>query len=304
MVGVGSQVDRGLLSGARNLRLGSGFQAVTIMSGDLLYESSPTLHLWRCGKTELCRRFESEGFRTLDEAFLDMPSYGLHPQSLLMETTWVCSWFERLLKYAQGFKERGESHERVVFFADRSPMSAVFYSSHGELLTPIINKQMEEVRKFADINIHTVHVRVQREILWRRVQARLELEPDRVLYKEDQRDWMDQVVSFYETFAWDTEIDNSEEDVTMSLQKLVDHTVRTICSSLPGLDVCIRDATPHLYKRAGTEAAMSDDDEHADSGDDAMCSIDLRSSAIPHLAVPSPRLAGSRRVQAAPPLIN
>lgn len=31
----------------------------------------------------------------LDEAFLDMPEYALHPQSLLMETTWVCSWCVR-----------------------------------------------------------------------------------------------------------------------------------------------------------------------------------------------------------------
>ena len=38
------------------------------------------------GKTELCRRFEQSGFEVLDEAFLDMPEYMLHPQSLLMET--------------------------------------------------------------------------------------------------------------------------------------------------------------------------------------------------------------------------
>jgi len=46
-----------------------------------------------CGKTELCRRFEETGFDVLDEAFLDMPEYMLHPQSLLMETTWVCAWY-------------------------------------------------------------------------------------------------------------------------------------------------------------------------------------------------------------------
>ncbi len=47
-----------------------------------------------CGKTELCQRFKQAGFQILDEAFLDMPEYMLHPQSLLMETTWVCAWYD------------------------------------------------------------------------------------------------------------------------------------------------------------------------------------------------------------------
>lgn len=45
------------------------------------------------GKTELCNRFRNAGYMVLDEAFLDMPEYALHPQSLLMETTWVCTWY-------------------------------------------------------------------------------------------------------------------------------------------------------------------------------------------------------------------
>lgn len=246
-----------------------------------------------CGKTELCKRFETEGFRTLDEAFLDMPSYGIHPQSLLMETTWVVSWFERLLKQAESFKARGESHERVVFFADRSPFSAVFYSNHGELLKPIIEKQIEEVREFANIYIHSVHVRVEREVLWKRVQARLELEPDRAIYKEDKREWMEQVVSFYENFSWDTEIDNTEDDVTMSLQNLLSRTVRTICTSLPNLDVCLQDAAPKLYKRSQetflNRRPNSETDSEGYVDEDFCASIPVDTSS---------RVGSSRRIQA------
>jgi hypothetical protein len=57
-----------------------------------------------CGKTELCRQFQRAGFWVLDEAFLDMPEYALHPQSLLMETSWVVSWFLRLLRHAAEVK--------------------------------------------------------------------------------------------------------------------------------------------------------------------------------------------------------
>jgi hypothetical protein len=49
-----------------------------------------------CGKTSLWQRFRDAGYAVLDEAFLDMPPcpYALHPQSLLMETSWVVtvSW--------------------------------------------------------------------------------------------------------------------------------------------------------------------------------------------------------------------
>ena len=44
-----------------------------------------------CGKTGLWSQFRAAGFDALDEAFLDMPPcpFPLHPQSLLLETSWV-----------------------------------------------------------------------------------------------------------------------------------------------------------------------------------------------------------------------
>lgn len=63
---------------------------------------------FRCagsGKTELCKQFQEAGFWVLDEAFLDMPKYALHPQSLLMETGWVVNWFLRLLRKAAEVKD-------------------------------------------------------------------------------------------------------------------------------------------------------------------------------------------------------
>ncbi|CAE7919445.1 unnamed protein product, partial [Symbiodinium sp. KB8] len=160
------------------------------------------------GKTELCKRFESEGYWVLDEAFLDMPAYALHPQSLLMETTWVCSWFQRLLKHA--WKERNKpaldktviaasslplcipfsltsfplSTRGQVYIADRSPFSAVFYSRKGHLLERVIREQMREVLEAADIEIYTVLIKVDREILWDRILQRLKLEPERKKYNE------------------------------------------------------------------------------------------------------------------------
>ena len=102
-----------------------------------------------CGKTELSKQFQDAGFWVLDEAFLDMPEYALHPQSLLMETTWVCCWFERLLRRADECKRADVPHEQQVFIADRSPFSAVFYAQNGKgnLLEPIIREHVRELRE-------------------------------------------------------------------------------------------------------------------------------------------------------------
>lgn len=190
-----------------------------------------------CGKTELWKRFENDGFLVLDEAFLDMPSYALHPQSLLMENWWVCSWFERLLRHASEIEKRGESHKNHVFIADRSPFSAVFYARHGKLLAPIINKQMEEVKNEAGIEIVTVHIKVDDEVLWERIQQRLVREPERALLKEDRREWMEQVKKFYNNFPWDIEIDNTEEDLSGTFTNLMYRLVVRFCQKSKRLSV-------------------------------------------------------------------
>ncbi|OWY90859.1 hypothetical protein PHMEG_00040818 [Phytophthora megakarya] len=162
-----------------------------------------------CGKTALCEEFEAQGYDILDEAFMDMPAYALHPQSLLMETSWVCSWFERVLRLA----DRVKSDRKQVFIADRSPFSAVLYSANGHLLEPVIREQMREVQDFAGVQFYTVHVQVERELLWRRICARLELEPERLRLNEHKREWMEETLAFYESFSWDLTVTNDERSV-------------------------------------------------------------------------------------------
>jgi hypothetical protein len=47
-----------------------------------------------------------------------MPEYALHPQSLLMETSWVVNWFMRLLKHASDIKDK-KGPEPVWFYTLR-----------------------------------------------------------------------------------------------------------------------------------------------------------------------------------------
>lgn len=186
-----------------------------------------------------------------------MPSYGIHPQSLLMETTWICSWFERILKFAKQCQELGTSHEDTIYIADRSPFSAVLYCHYGELLKPVIKQQMAEVKQYAGIDIYSILIKVQGDVLWERIQNRLELEPDRALYKEDSRDWMEKVSNFYEGFdEWDLSVDNTEEDVTMQLRGLMHRTLFQACDLVPALHDQVRKVNPGLYTEAMAAGAI------------------------------------------------
>lgn len=142
------------------------------------------------------------------EAFLNMPSVpSMSPQTMLMESVWIGNWFVRLLNLAE------DKNNDQVFIADRSPFSAVCYAGkHGKLLEPVIRAQMDEVLAAANIEIYSVHLEVDSEILWSRISSRLIQEPGRVAYDEDKREHMDKINEFYEGFEWDFTVDNSGED--------------------------------------------------------------------------------------------
>ncbi|EEY65034.1 uncharacterized protein PITG_16491 [Phytophthora infestans T30-4] len=222
-----------------------------------------------CGKTALCEEFEAQGYDILDEAFMDMPAYALHPQSLLMETSWVCSWFERVLRLA----DRVKPGRKQVFIADRSPFSAVLYSANGHLLEPVIREQMREVQDFAGVQFYTVHVQVERELLWRRICARLELEPERLRLNEHKREWMEETLAFYESFDWDLTVANDERSVA-TIAKNISRLLRERDDTFEAVYKCTkpRVASPHSSSYGSTlstdsecESAEEEHTMHVDS---------------------------------------
>ena len=149
-----------------------------------------------------------------------MPDYALHPQSLLMETSWVCSWFTRLLKHNAGVAE--DAPPRVVF-VDRSPFSAVFYASNntGSLLTPVIQEHIKEMRAVG-IEIVTLNLHVDRDMLWKRICARLEEEPERMRFNESSRAWMETTLDFYDSFAWDETVAIGDDTPAAVVTRVMD----------------------------------------------------------------------------------
>lgn len=57
---------------------------------------------------------------------------------------------------------------------------------------------MAELETQANIKVITVSLRVKEDLLWDRISKRLQREPERKKYREDQWDWMQQVRQFYD----------------------------------------------------------------------------------------------------------
>ena len=121
-----------------------------------------------------------------------------------------------------------EQLRRQVIIADRSPFSAVFYGNCGHLLEPIIREQIKEIRDQAGIEVVTVHVDVPEDLLWQRIQERLQREPERKRLNEHKMDWMRHTQEWYKGFHWDLTVDNGRRcvhdvmiEVLASLKRVV-----------------------------------------------------------------------------------
>ena len=201
------------------------------------------------GKSSLIAELAGRNWQTLDEGFLDMPACALSPQSLTLELAWVAAWFKRLLAMHK------ECPSASVFFADRSPFSAVFYAAHGELLEAVIRASIEELAG-CDIRIVTVHLETEPEVLWERINARLEVEPERKLYREDDRSWMDTTVAFYESREWDLCLDNTDKTVSELRIQLLDQIQTIVPDFEPATSKAVTPKASDAYDRIMTTSPI------------------------------------------------
>lgn len=154
----------------------------------------------------------------------------------------MSKWFERLLQIQKAYDDKNKDKaelEEPVFIADRSPFSAIFYAkdNKGHLLEDIMEQTIKELRAAANIRIYTVHIAVDKDILWNRIQTRLSAEPFRKQYGEDKREWMDAVCDFYENRIWDYTVENNKNSIVdvrdtiirMFTRTIQDFTVRNFC---------------------------------------------------------------------------
>ncbi len=179
----------------------------------------------------------------LDEAFVDMPQFSLHPQTLVMENLWVAKWIERCLQKQKEVRQR-DGTDQTIFFADRSPYSAIFYGGpDGKLLEPLIQAQLKQLHQLAGITIITVYVKVDEAILWERIQERLKREPYREKFNESSQKWMQQTVDFYENNAqlWNFTAENDS-----SIRTLIDKVVKQLSDEEPRFGRLAHSISPEI----------------------------------------------------------
>ena len=140
------------------------------------------------GKSTVCDRLREENnpYHFLKEGFLNQDElYGFHEQSLMMESQWVHAWFRNIFRLVETI-EKKEGGEPLIIITDRSPYSGGIYAKrNGRTLMTMVKKLMEECERTRNIHILTVCLRRERGNVWKDVGKRLENEPFRKKFKED-----------------------------------------------------------------------------------------------------------------------
>lgn len=157
------------------------------------------------GKTSILNLFKKDGYTCLDESFLELPDYGLNPISLIKSTIWYTNWLQKVLQ----IKPKGND----IIISDRSPFTALFYPKNGMLLRGIIKDNLKELEESLNINLYKVYLKVNKDILWGRIQERLKKEPERERLRENSLEWLEKTIKWYDSQKWDLIIKIENENL-------------------------------------------------------------------------------------------
>lgn len=158
------------------------------------------------GKSTLINKLQQLNVGFINEGFMELYAEEMDPNGVINEIEWVSSWFKRVI-------ELNKQATTSVVIADRSPYSALFFmkSCISEMKT-IIDNMILELKNY-DIHVVTIHLKTERELNWNRVLKRLESEPYRLSFNENDRCKFDSVYDKYDEFKWDHEIENDDASI-------------------------------------------------------------------------------------------
>ncbi len=166
------------------------------------------------GKSTLIDKIRTEGenLHFINEGFMELSSTKyikeMDPNGIINEIEWISSWFKRVIE----LNKTTEATKSLVI-ADRSPYSALFFmKSCISEMKNIIDNMILELKEY-DIHIITIHLKTERELNWERILKRLEYEPHRLSFNENDRCKFDSVYDKYNEFKWDYEIENNNKTI-------------------------------------------------------------------------------------------
>lgn len=131
------------------------------------------------GKSSLVTFMKSLNYHTSIENFEKIGQF--EPTDFLTECYWICGWFKRVAN------ELDTATPANPIIVDRSPYSALMYCKPEakESLHKIIEAGFAELYAKYTLSVHVMMVCVPDDVLFERIRSRLESEPARRTYGED-----------------------------------------------------------------------------------------------------------------------
>lgn len=146
------------------------------------------------GKSTLCRFAEQKGINVLKEDFIPEHSEDgsrtaeIDRTGCLLQILWMANWFKSALK---------TNLPNKVVFCDRSPISCLIYKEKDVMNKEFILAAINELEKLGHKFIFFRLTPADLNFVWQRVQARISLEPYRLEYKEDNKEWLQMIETRY-----------------------------------------------------------------------------------------------------------
>ena len=127
------------------------------------------------GKSTLVNNLANMGFNILNEEFLELPEYGLGPNSMIKKFNWVNNMFDKIL----AFNEQRDKTKDEILIVDRSPYSTFVYLDMSYLpIKHLCDTMIYESTK-AGIIYEIILLQGDLKVIYNHVLTRLTIETER-----------------------------------------------------------------------------------------------------------------------------
>lgn len=184
------------------------------------------------GKTTILGDFDG---KVLNEKFMNFHNFYLfEQQSLISQVYWMIHWFKELEKELLNYYDNDTELFKgdYIIYSDRSPYSSVVFTRKSNILSRItlfvLIKFIIKMWEYKSVYIKTVHITDKYENIKKRRLNRLNKEPSRKEYGEDDEYMMIKIRFIYNIIKWDITIDLNKINVK-EIKQHIKSNIKQIC---------------------------------------------------------------------------
>lgn len=163
------------------------------------------------GKTTVINALRDKGHKIVEEHYMDLCIDDFDPQGIVCEMRWMASWC---------FHVKSLHKRSKLLITDRSPLSAAVYTKHAaktfSAMSNVARAAMEEVGK-----VKIIKLTGDTEQIYARIVKRLENEPERAKFNENNKEHLLNVSKMYDEMHADVTICTTDLAVEAVVQKVL-----------------------------------------------------------------------------------